>query len=150
DSNGTPDGPRKATKERAMTTTAATPMAQRHGTRNPVSSPMILRAARPPEVPDLLLGRGLSLVVIEPGVVEDFLSYQDAEGVSELQVLDEQVVLGFQVRPRHRGLEVEGQPLLDPGEARPPREIQEQRQVEHHGSRQDRVAAEEVQLDLHG
>ena len=56
---------------------------------------------------------------------------------------------GIQARRRLRALEVEGEPLLDAAHAGPLRQVEEQRQVEHQRRGQDRVAAEEIDLDLH-
>src|SRR5215469_15220149 len=53
----------------------------------------------------------------------------------------------------HWGLEVEAQPFLDSNFLAPPRtlgKVEKQDKVEHDGCGQDRVAAEEVDFDLHG
>src|SRR6266496_3833260 len=151
---GTPLGPRNATIARITARRTATTAAQRQGIRNSGSSlmPRETRSlvSRTPEDPDLLLDIRPAFVIVEPGVIQDFLADEDAKCVSELQVLDEEIVLGLQIRPRHRGLEVEGEPLLDAGEARAPREVEKERQIESHRRRENRVAAEEVDLDLHG
>src|SRR6266540_3686242 len=151
---GTPLGPRNATIARITARRMATTAAQRQGIRNSGCSLMLRETrslvSRTPEDPDLLLDLRAAFVIVEPGVIQDFLADEDAKRVSELQVLDEEVVLGLQIRPRHRRLEVEGEPLLNPGQARAPREIQKERQIEGHRRRENRVAAEEVDLDLHG
>src|SRR5216684_972436 len=66
-------------------------------------------------LPGIALRLVFSLVIVEARVVEDLLAHEDPQSVGQLQVLDEEVVLGLQVRPRHRRLEVEGEPLLDAG-----------------------------------
>src|SRR6266545_4457264 len=151
---GTPLGPRNATIARITARRTATTAAQRQGIRNSGSSlmPRETRSlvSRTAEDPDLLLDIRAAFVIVEPGVIQDFLADEDAKCVSELQMLDEEIVLGLQIRPRHRRLEVEGEPLLDAGEARAPREVQKERQIEGHRRRENRVAAEEVDLDLHG
>ena len=91
----------------------------------------------------------LALVIIQPGVIQHFLPDEDAQRVRELQMLDEEIVLGLQVRPREGRLEIEGQPFLDAREARAPGQVEEEEQVEDDRRREDRVAAEEVDLDLH-
>src|SRR6266508_2304078 len=175
---GTPLGPRNATMARITARRTATTAAQRQGIRNSGGAASLMpfagfaraglgtqdsrlerrrdrRAtlsvvAGTPEDPDLLLDIRAAFVIVEPGVIQDFLTDEDAKGVSELQVLDEEIVLGLQIRPRHRRLEVEGEPLLDAGETRAPREVQKERQIEGHRRRENRVTTEEVDLDLHG
>src|SRR5215813_7136324 len=51
--------------------------------------------------------------------------------VFHLHQLDEQIVLRIQAGRRHRALEVERQPLLDPRHARALRQVHEQRQIQH-------------------
>ena len=58
-------------------------------------------------------------------------------------------MLGVHLRRVHRALEVEAQPLLHAVQAGAPREIEEQDEIEHHRRREDRVAAQEVDLHLH-
>ncbi len=72
-----------------------------------------------------------------------------AERVLEPEVLDEEVVLLHVARGRVRALEVEREPLLDARAAGAACEVEEEREVEHDGRGEDRVAAEEVDLDLH-
>src|SRR6476620_1554744 len=57
------------------------------------------------------------------GVGDRLLAHPLAQGVLELGLLDEQVVLGRHRRRRLRALEVEAQPLLDAGLAGPGREV---------------------------
>src|SRR5262249_25357458 len=82
-------------------------------------------------------------------MVQHLFPNEDPERVAELQVLDEEVVLRGEVRAGHRRLEVEGEPLLDSRESGPLRQIEEEEEVEDDGRREDRVAAEKVDLDLH-
>src|SRR5437879_7560394 len=58
-------------------------------------------------------------------------------------------MLGVQPRCGLWAFEVEGEPLLDAGEPRALGEVEEQGEVEHDRRRQDRIAAQEVDLDLH-
>src|SRR2546430_8936915 len=53
-----------------------------------------------------------------------------SQGVLQLGLLDEQIVLGVEAGGRLRALEVERQPLLNAGEPRALRQVEEQRQVE--------------------
>src|SRR5690606_19860275 len=91
----------------------------------------------------------LLLVVLLAEVRDLLLAHEPAERVLELRLLDEQVVLRVDRRRVLRALEVEREPLLDALEPRPVGEVHEQRQVEDDRRREDRVAAEEVDLDLH-
>src|ERR1700675_4247471 len=77
---------------------------------------------------------------------------QVPQRVLQLDELDEQIMLRIQARRRHRRLEVEAQPFLNPEAAQlrsALREVEEEHQVEHDRRRENRVAAQEVHLDLH-
>ena len=78
------------------------------------------------------------------------LAPQIAQRVLQLGKLDEQIVLRVEERGAHGALEVEGQPFLNAAELAALGEVHEQHQVEHQRRRQDAVAAQEVDLDLHG
>src|ERR1051325_5510494 len=107
--------------------------------------------ARPASSRPGLGGRGLlRLVVLQSQMGDRLLATQITKRVLELRLLDEQVVLRVERRRAHRALEVERQPLLDPGEPTAPCKVEEQDQVERDRCRQDAVAAQEVDLDLHG
>src|SRR5437879_724380 len=94
--------------------------------------------------------RNLLVVVLGTEVRDELVALGVAERVLQLHQLDEQVVLGVQALGRsHRRLPVEAQPLLDAVHAGAVREIHEQRQIENDRRREDRVAAQEVDLDLH-
>ena len=56
---------------------------------------------------------------------------------------------GYRPGRGHGPLEVERQPLLDALHPGALRQVQEQDQVQHQGRRQDRIPAQEVDLDLH-
>src|SRR3954471_1237608 len=73
----------------------------------------------------------LLLVVLDAEVGDLFFAHQPAQRVLELGLLDEEVVLGIEPRGRLRALEVEREPLLDAGEARTLRQVEEEREVEH-------------------
>src|SRR6266849_8732023 len=94
--------------------------------------------------------RGRSVVILLPQVRDQVLAHHPAQRVLQFHQLNEQIMLGIQVRRGHRRLEIETQPLLNPAHPRALRQIQEQNQIEHDGRRQNRVAAQEIHLDLHG
>src|SRR5215831_15330138 len=85
---GIPAGPRNATNASTTARTTAVPIAQRQGSWNFESSVICFRTAgvRGSPPPPLRLP-----LIVEPRVVENFLSHEDAQGVGELQVLDEEV-----------------------------------------------------------
>ena len=62
-------------------------------------------------------------------------------------------MLGIEARRSHRALEIKAEPFLDP-QALQFRgtlgKIEEQHEIEHDRRRQNRVAAQEIDLDLHG
>src|SRR4051812_34115446 len=90
-----------------------------------------------------------SVVVLTTKMGDQFFTLQVSERVLELHQLDEQVVLRIQPGCMHRTLEVEGQPFLDPVHSRPLGQVHEQRDVENDRRRQDAVAAQEIDLQLH-
>ena len=93
---------------------------------------------------------GSVVLVVLPAEVGDLLlAHHPAQGVLQLGELDEEVVLGVEARRNHRRLVVEAQPLLDAAQAGALGEIAEQHQVEGQRRGEDRVAAEEVDLQLH-
>src|SRR4051812_36885209 len=63
----------------------------------------------------LMRARSCLLVVLNAEVGDLLFAHQPAQGVLELGLLDEEVVLGVEPRGRLRALEVERQPLLDAG-----------------------------------
>src|SRR4051812_9684130 len=69
--------------------------------------------------------------------------------VLQLHQLNEQIVLRIDRRRVDRALEVERQPLLDAVQVRALGQVEEQRYVEHNRRRENAVAAEEVDLQLH-
>src|SRR3569623_1279416 len=89
------------------------------------------------------------VVVLGAEVGDEVITLRVAERDLQLHELDEQVVLRVQAFLRHRRLPVEAQPLLDARHAGAVREVHEQREVEDARRREDRVAAQEVHLDLH-
>src|SRR5262249_26872942 len=90
------------------------------------------------------------VVVLTAQVRDQLLALQVPQRVLQLHQLDEQIVLRVQTGRVNRALEVERQPLLDAVHARALREIEKQRDIQHDGSRQNAVATEEVDLQLHG
>ena len=75
---------------------------------------------------------------------------KNAQGVLELGQLDEEVVLGLHAWRALRGLEVEGEPLLDALNARPLGQIDEEEEVEDERCRQDRVRQRKLILSFIG
>jgi len=57
--------------------------------------------------------RGASVVVFRAEVGDQVLASQPAQRILQLHQLDEQIVLGIELRRAHRRLEIEAQPLLD-------------------------------------
>ena len=80
---------------------------------------------------------------------DQLLALHIPQRVLELHQLNEQVVLRIELGRVHRRLVVEGQPFLDARHARPLREVEKERRVEHDRRRQNAVAAQEVDLQLH-
>src|SRR5690348_3250089 len=94
-----------------------------------------------------------SIIVFKSQMRYKFLASQVAQSILELDELDEQVVLGVEIGSAHRTLEVEGEPLLD-SLARhfraPLGKVHKQDEVKNNGGGQNRIAAQEVNFDLHG
>src|SRR5687768_12128807 len=88
-----------------------------------------------------------SVVILQAEVRDEVFAAEVAERVLELHQLDEDVVLGVEAGRGHRRLEVEGEPLLRALHPAALREVEEEREVEDDGRGEDRVAAEEVDLD---
>ena len=58
-------------------------------------------------------------VVLDPQVGDLFLTHQVPKCVLELELLNEEIVLRVESGCHLRALEIEGEPLLDPGESGP-------------------------------
>src|SRR4051812_21612039 len=72
------------------------------------------------------------------------------DGLLELLALHEEVVLdGVRGGAWRWALEEEAQPVLQPRPLRSHRQIPEQRQVQHQGRGENRVATEKVNFNLH-
>src|ERR1700704_1592310 len=95
------------------------------------------------------MARMLLVRVVRAEIVDELFADEVAEIVLQPDLLGEEVVLGIDARRVLRALEVEAEPLLDALHPGPLGEIAEEREVEDDGRREDRVAAEEVDLDLH-
>src|SRR5580765_28264 len=91
----------------------------------------------------------LLVVVLTAEVRDELFALEVAQRVLQLHQLNEQVVLRIEAGRVHRRLEVEREPLLDAAHAGALREIEEQRDIQHDRRREDAVAAEEVDLQLH-
>src|SRR5271167_929770 len=93
------------------------------------------------------------VVVFEAEVGDQVGAHDVAKSVLEFHGLDKEIVLRVETLARLRRLEVETQPLLNadgPERRSALGEVEKQNQVECDGSCEDGVAAEEVDLDLHG
>src|SRR6185436_8307011 len=76
-----------------------------------------------------------------------------AQRVLQLHQLNKQIMLGIKSGSAHGRLKVEAQPLLDSQSAQllaALRQVEKQHQIKHQGRGQNRVAAQEINLDLHG
>src|SRR5579863_401331 len=89
------------------------------------------------------------VVILTPKVCDNVLSAHPAQRVLQLHQLNENVVLGIKPWGGHRRLEIERQPLLNALHAGPLSEVEEKHEVEHQRCRQNRIAAQEIDLDLH-
>ena len=89
-------------------------------------------------------------VIIEPEVCDEFFSHDVAESVFEFGFLDEEIVLGVEPFSDLGAFEEEGHPFLYAVEARALGEIEGQSDIERDRGGEDGVAAEEIDLDLHG
>src|SRR5436189_6368542 len=139
-----PPIPKNVAWFRSGSTSAASPPAACWVGAGFCSSPKIIRG--------YLLEGALLLrvfVVLDAEVRDLLLTHQPAQRVLEFRLLDEEVVLGVQAGGELRALEVEREPFLNARQSRPAGEIKEQCQIEHDRGREDRVAAQEVDLDLH-
>src|SRR6185437_12996783 len=92
-------------------------------------------------------------VVIQAEVRNEVFAHNVAQRVLELHRLDKEVVLGIDALGRIRRLEVEAQPLLDAEASQTWRacgKVHEEAEIERQRSCEDRVTAEEINLELHG
>src|SRR5687768_8803485 len=94
-------------------------------------------------------GRLVSVVVLVSEVRDELFSAHPSEGVLELLELHEEVVGRAKAGRAHRALEVEAKPLLRSRESCALGEVEEERQIEDQRRREDRVATQEIDLDLH-
>src|SRR5262245_41206658 len=93
---------------------------------------------------------GFVLVVVFTSQMGDqIFALEEPKRVLQFQQLNEQIMLRVQALRMDRALEVERQPLLDAVHAGALGEVEEQGHVENDGRRQDAVAAQEVDLELH-
>src|SRR5713226_1166871 len=89
------------------------------------------------------------VVVLTAKMGDQLFAFEVPQRVLQLHQLNEQIVLGVESRRVNRTLEIEGQPLLNPVHARAAGEIQKQRDVQHNRRREDAVATEKIDLQLH-
>src|SRR5213083_393535 len=133
-----PPIPKNVAWFRSGSTSAASPPAACWVGAGFCSSPKIIRGY-------LLEGALLLLVfvVLDAEVRDLLLAHQPAQRVLELRLLDEEVVLGVQALRKLRALKVEGQPFLNPRQSGAAGEIEDDRR------REDGIATEEIDFDLH-
>src|SRR5216117_1625918 len=139
-----PPIPKNVAWFRSGSTSAASPPAACWVGAGFCSSPKIIRG--------YLLEGALLLrvfVVLDAEVRDLLLAHQPAQRVLELRLLDEEVVLGVQALRKLRSLKVEGQPFLNPRQSGAAGEIEEQREIEHDRRREDGIATQEIDFDLH-
>src|SRR5690242_4840938 len=94
-----------------------------------------------------------SVVILQTQVRDQVFAHDVAQGVLQFHRLNEQIVLWSETFRRLWRLEIKAQPLLDADGAqfwRSLGEVEEQHQVKGDWRGQDRIAAQEIQLDLHG
>src|SRR4051812_19307237 len=91
----------------------------------------------------------LLVVVLAPKMGYELFTLEISQRVLEFHELDEQVVLGIETRGMNRTLEVEREPFLDAMHPGTFGEIEKQRDVQHDRRRQNAVAAEKIDLELH-
>ena len=80
---------------------------------------------------------------------DQIFAAQVAQRILEFHQLDENIVLWIEARRGLRRLEVEGEPFLNTFHSGALREIQKQGEIQNDRRRQNRIAAKEVDLDLH-
>ena len=89
-------------------------------------------------------------VVLAAEMGDDVFAHHPTQRVLQLGELNEQVMLGVKARCDLRALVIEAQPLLDATHAGALCKVAQQDEVECKRGSEDRVTAQEVDLDLHG
>src|SRR4051812_32420496 len=105
----------------------------------PITSPPTIAACR----------SAWLVVVLTAEMCDELFALQIPERVLQFHQLNEQIVFRIEPRRMHRALEVERQPFLDAVHAGALRQVEEERDVEHDRRRENAVAAEEIDLQLH-
>src|SRR5579862_1807038 len=90
-----------------------------------------------------------SVVILQPEVSDQILTAHPPKSILQLHELDKNVVLGIEAGRSHGSLEIERQPFLDAAHSAALRKVHEQNQIEDKRRREDRIAAQKVDLDLH-
>src|SRR6267378_8511148 len=88
-------------------------------------------------------------VVLDAEMRDLLFAHQPPQRVLELRLLNEEVVLGVQALRKLGTLKVERQPFLNARQSGAAGEIEEQREIEHDRRREDGIAAQEIDFDLH-
>src|SRR5262245_50778030 len=91
----------------------------------------------------------LSVVIFQPQVRDQLFAAQVSQRVLQLHQLNEQVVFGVELRRAHRAFEIERQPLLNPAHPGALRQVHKQSQIQDDRRGEDRITAQEIDLDLH-
>ena len=76
--------------------------------------------------------------------------FKITEGIFQFHELDKQIMLRIELRGAHGAFKIKRQPFLNPPHPAALCQIHEQNQIKYDRRGQDAVAAEEIDLDLHG
>src|SRR5205823_6150361 len=89
------------------------------------------------------------IVIFQSQMRNQLLTPHPAQSIFQLHELDKNVVLGVNLGSVHRSLEIKRQPFLNAAHPRALRQIHKQNDIEDQRRRQDRIPAQEIDLDLH-
>jgi len=90
-----------------------------------------------------------SIIIPLAEVGDQVFAHHPTQSVFEFHRLDEEVVLGIKLGRAHGRLEIKAESLLNAAHPRALGEIEKEHKVENDGRGENRVAAKEVDLDLH-
>src|SRR5262249_41026790 len=91
-----------------------------------------------------------SIVIFHSQMGNQVLALQITECVLKLHQLNKKIVFRIQAGGVHGTFEIKAQPLLNAAHAAPLGQIHEKNEIQDDWSRQNTVAAKEIDLDLHG
>src|SRR5437773_11496278 len=89
------------------------------------------------------------VVVLETQVSNQIFAPQVAQSVLQLHQLNEDVMFRIQSWRGHRRLKIKRQPFLHTLHFGPLGKVKKQGEIQHNRGCQNRIAAEEIDLDLH-